>query len=80
MTENENERRVANWLGVIALASLVSVVVLAVNAGRTVGIDTAVIVALVGVIAQCASSLGTRRTRTEPPPAAAADDDALEGH
>lgn len=62
-SEQENERRVVNWLGVIALASLVGVVVLARDSGRTVGIDTAVIVALVGIIAQCASSLGTRRTR-----------------
>lgn len=62
-SEQENERRVVNWLGVIALASLAGVVVLAEGSGRTVGIDTAVIVALVGIIAQCASSLGTRRTR-----------------
>lgn len=66
-SEQENERRVVNWLGVIALASLAGVVVLALDSGRTVGIDTAVIVALVGIIAQCASSLGTRRTRVNTP-------------
>lgn len=62
-SEQENERRVVNWLGGIALASLAGVVVLAFGAGRTVGIDTAVIVSLVAITAQCASSLGTRRTR-----------------
>jgi hypothetical protein len=67
-TELSNERRVVNWLGTIAVAALVGVVYLAATASKTgIGIDTAVIVALIGVIAQCASSIGTRRTRTNTP-------------
>lgn len=81
-SEQSNERRVVNWLGTIAVAALIAVTYLAATATRNaVGIDTAVIVALIGVIAQCASSIGTRRTRggstpddgqpgdpTQPPP------------
>lgn len=67
LNDEANERRVVNWLGVIAVLSMAGVVALAMSASRSeFGIDTAVIVALIGITAQCASSLGTRRTRQTP--------------
>lgn len=67
MSEHENERRIVNWLGTIALTAIAGAVALAWSASRQVGIDTATIVALIGIAAAAQSSLGTRRTRGEPP-------------
>lgn len=75
-SEQSNERLIVNWLGAIALAAIVGAVALALNSAKaTVGVDTAVIVALIGIAAAATSSLGTRRTRletttdpTQPPP------------
>lgn len=86
-TELENERRNVNWLGVIAVLSVIGAVYLADRSGSSVGIDTAVIVALVGLASSCAAGIAVRRTRQSaadpgtPPPWAPliATHDALEG-
>lgn len=62
--EQASERRVVNWIGMIAVMSIVATVVLVMVSSTTeFGVDTAVIVALVGIIAQATSALGTRRAR-----------------
>jgi len=69
MTEHDNERRIVTWLGAIACLAICAAAVLVVTSTRTkFGIDTAVVVAFVGIAGTCVSSLGTRRTRTDPPP------------
>lgn len=69
--EQANERRVVHWLGAIACLSISAAVALVATADKSsaAGIETAVIVAMIGVATACVSSLGTRRTRTDPQPA-----------
>lgn len=70
-TELENERRVIDWLGGIAVAALVGVVAVVVTtAGKPTGLDTATLVALIGVATAAVTALGVRRTRTGPEPTA----------
>ena len=70
-TELENERRVIDWLGGIAVAALVGVVTVVVTtAGKPTGLDTATLVALIGVATAAVTALGVRRTRTGTEPSA----------
>lgn len=67
LEEQQNERRVVNWLGAIAVVAVIAATYLVASSQRTkVGVDTAVIVAFVTITGQCASSLGSRRTRLTP--------------
>lgn len=62
-TELSNDRAVVDRLFAIAVAAIVGVVILSATHS-----DRTVIVALIGIAAGAASSLGTRRTRFTQPP------------
>lgn len=65
LDEQDIERRVVNWLGVLAVVAILGVVILELI-GRTS--EASLTIALIGIASAAASSLGTRRTRIEPRP------------
>lgn len=63
-TELENEKRIIDWLGVIAMTAIIGFVLVAIQApAKPTTVDVSALVALIGVAGSSVTAMGVRRTR-----------------